>query len=147
MPYWARQMMISGSKGMHVLLLSLCLNISTFIPLIIIIDTTVHVFDYTSTLYVWFLHEVMTVCTVTHACIWLCITCIYEHVHVYGFFTLYNVHVHVCMLNSNIHTWILIKQAPSGWDPLLRGKVIQTIICSKYNMPKDYISLLVCMVI
>ena len=29
------------------------------------------------------------------------------------------------------------KRAPSGRDPRLRGKVIQTII-SKYNMPKDY---------
>ena len=29
------------------------------------------------------------------------------------------------------------KRAPSGRDPRLCGKVIQTII-SKYNMPKDY---------
>ena len=29
------------------------------------------------------------------------------------------------------------NKEPSGRDPRLRGKVIQTII-SKYNMPKDY---------
>ena len=31
----------------------------------------------------------------------------------------------------------VFKREPSGRDPRLRGKVIQTII-SKYNMPKDY---------
>ena len=32
---------------------------------------------------------------------------------------------------------LLFKREPSGRDPRLRGKVIQTIIL-KYNMPKDY---------
>ena len=37
----------------------------------------------------------------------------------------------------SVSVLIHLPRAPSGRDPRLRGKVIQTII-SKYNMPKDY---------